>query len=122
MISSSDEKLLWIGTQKSRRLPAPAARGRCRSRAQQEPLLPKRISLFMDLDEIYFEMQRFKNERAWFNLNLSREKYYLNLLKHPEWYDLYIPKDVLEFRSFEQVRQWQEIAIALLKKYCDRVL
>ncbi|MEN6621705.1 MAG: DEAD/DEAH box helicase, partial [Smithella sp.] len=26
----------------------------------------------------------------------------------------------LEFRSFEQVRQWQEIAIALLKKYCDR--
>lgn len=74
---------------------------------------------FLNVDEIYFEMQRFKNERAWFNLNLSREKI-LDLLRHPDWYELNIPKDVLEFRSFEQVGQWQEIAIALLKKYCDR--
>jgi hypothetical protein len=74
---------------------------------------------FLNPDKMYFEMQRFKNERAWFNLNLPREKI-LELLIHPEWYELYIPKDVLEFRSFEQVRQWQEIAIALLKKYCDR--
>jgi hypothetical protein len=74
---------------------------------------------FLDLDKIFFELQRFKNERTWFNLNLSREKI-LELLYHPEWYDLYIPKDVMEFRSFDQVRQWQEIAITLLKKYCDR--
>ena len=74
---------------------------------------------FMDWDAIYFEMQRFKNERAWFNLNLSREKM-TELLSSPEWYELYIPQDVLEFRSFEQVRQWQEIALSLLKKYCDR--
>ncbi|NMC18694.1 MAG: DEAD/DEAH box helicase family protein [Chloroflexi bacterium] len=74
---------------------------------------------FLNLDEIFFEMQRFKNERSWFNLNLSREKI-LDLLRHPDWYELNIPKDVLEFRSFTQVGQWQEIAITLLKKYCDR--
>jgi len=73
----------------------------------------------MHLDEIYFEIQRFKNERAWYNLNLSQDKI-LDLLKNPDWYELYIPADVLEFRSFEQVHQWQEIAVALLKKYCDR--
>ena len=28
---------------------------------------------FMDIDAIYFELQRFKNERAWYNLNLPRE-------------------------------------------------
>lgn len=74
---------------------------------------------FMDWDAIYFEMLRFKNERSWFNLNLSREKM-MSLLTSPEWYDLFIPQDVMEFRSFDQVRQWQEIAISLLKKYCDR--
>lgn len=74
---------------------------------------------FMNWDEIYFEMQRFKNERAWFNLNLSRENM-MELLAAPDWYELYIPQDVLEFRSFEQVRQWQDIALSLIKKYCDR--
>jgi hypothetical protein len=74
---------------------------------------------FLDWDSIYFEMQRFKNERAWFNLNLSREKI-KELLSSPDWYELYIPQDMLEFRSFDQARQWQEIATSLLKKYCDR--
>jgi len=74
---------------------------------------------FFDLDKIYFELQRFKNERSWFNLNLSREKI-LELLSNPDWYRLYIPADMLEFTTFQRVLQWQEIAIALLKKYCDR--
>jgi len=74
---------------------------------------------FLNLDEIYFELQRFKNERAWFNLSLPREKI-LELLRHNDWYELYIPNDIMEFHTFGQVRQWQEIAVALLKKYCDR--
>lgn len=81
-------------------------------------LTPAHLAL-IDWDAIYFEMQRFKNERAWFNLNLSREKM-MELLSTPDWYELYIPQDVLEFRSFEQVRQWQDISLSLLKKYCDR--
>jgi hypothetical protein len=74
---------------------------------------------FLDLDKIYFELQKFKNERAWYNLNLSRERIEA-LLHQPDWYRLYIPKDELEFRSFEQVRHWQTIVVILLKKYCDR--
>jgi len=73
----------------------------------------------MDTEEIYFELQRFKNERAWYNLNLSRARIE-RLLREPIWYQLYIPRDELEFNSFEQVRHWQEIAVILLKKYCDR--
>ena len=42
------------------------------------------------------------------------------LLRQFGWYKLYIPKEELEFRSFGQVQYWQEIAITLLKKYCDR--
>jgi hypothetical protein len=74
---------------------------------------------FFDWDEIYFELQRFKAERAWFNLNLSRENM-VELLQRSDWYTLYIPPAELEFRSFGQVREWQEIATALLKKYADR--
>lgn len=74
---------------------------------------------FMNLDEIYFVMQGFKNERAWHNLNLSRSGIE-DLLSRPEWYRLYIPKEELEFRNFAQVRRWQEIALTLLKKCCDR--
>jgi len=87
--------------------------------ARNQAKLTRTHLAFMNWDGIYFEMQRFKNERAWFNLNLSREKM-VDLLSTPDWYELYIPQDVLEFRSFEQVRQWQEIALSLLKKYCDR--
>jgi hypothetical protein len=64
-------------------------------------------------------LQRFKAERAWFNLNLSRQNI-SDLLDRHDWYTLYIPAEELEFRSFAQVREWQEIATALLKKYALR--
>ena len=75
---------------------------------------------FMDMDRIYFQMQEFKNERAWFNLNLPRESI-TKLLGRSDWYILYIPAAELEFTRFDRVRHWEEIAIALLKKYCDRL-
>jgi len=74
---------------------------------------------FMNFEEIYFAMQQFKNERAWHNLNLSLNNM-LDLFYNHDWYKLYIPKEEMEFRSFENIRRWQEIAVALLKKYCDR--
>ena len=36
------------------------------------------------------------------------------------WYQLLIPEEELAFDSFEKVRLWQEIALSLLKKYCER--
>lgn len=74
---------------------------------------------FLDLDAIYFELQRFKNERSWYNLNLSRQAIQ-QLLEKPNWYRLLIPKEELAFTDFSRVRLWQEIAVTLLKKYIDR--
>ena len=74
---------------------------------------------FLDFDAIYFELQRFKNERAWHNLNLSRTKL-AALLARKDWYVLLIPREEMHFRSFQQVLRWQEIATALFKKYLDR--
>jgi len=74
---------------------------------------------FMDMDAIYFAMQEFKYEKNLYNLNLSREEI-AALLKSRDWYRLQIPEEEMELRTFEQVRQWHEIAVSLLKKYCDR--
>jgi hypothetical protein len=74
---------------------------------------------FMDLDAIYFELQHFKNERAWYNLNLPRESI-MKLLHNSRWYRLCIPAAEMEFTRFDRVRRWEEIAVALLKKYIDR--
>ncbi len=74
---------------------------------------------FVDVDRLYFELERFKAERGWFNLNLTRAGIE-QLLGDQSWYELLIqPKD-LEFDSFDKVRLWEEIALALLKNYIER--
>jgi len=74
---------------------------------------------FLDVEELYFDLQRFKSERAWYNLNLSMDRI-AELLTDNSWYVLHIPREEMEARSFEQTHRWQEIASTLLRKYCDR--
>lgn len=86
---------------------------------KHEGKLEERHLAFMDIDAVWFELQHFKNERSWYNLNLPPECI-IKLLLNPDWYKLYIPPEELQFTRFEQVRRWGEIAVALLKKYTDR--
>ncbi|HWY70323.1 MAG TPA: DEAD/DEAH box helicase family protein [Terriglobales bacterium] len=83
-----------------------------------EAKLRKDHLAFLDWEAVYFELEQYKNERVWHNLNLPREAV-RQLLETPDWYKLLIPPEELEFTDFKRVRLWQEIAIALLKKYCD---
>ena len=88
---------------------------------KNESRLDERHLAFMNVDSIWFELQHFKNERGWFNLNLSRDAI-MKLLTPPNntWYKLFIPPEELEFTNFDRVRRWEEIATSLLKKYIDR--
>ena len=79
----------------------------------------KRHIGFLDQDRLYFDLERFKAERGWYNLNLSRANI-AALLENQSWYWLQIPEDQLRGDSFAKVRLWQEIALALLKKYTER--
>ena len=74
---------------------------------------------FLDQDRLYFELERFKAERAWYNLNLKLESI-SPLLVDQTWYQLLIPAEEMAFNSFEKVRLWQDIALSLLKKYTER--
>jgi hypothetical protein len=76
---------------------------------------------FMDMDALWFELQKFKNERSWYNLTLTRDAIPA-LLADGSWYKLFIPEEELHFTGsgdFKRIRNWQEIAATLLKKYCE---
>lgn len=81
--------------------------------------LTSRHVAFLDLEQIYFGLERFKAERGWFNLNLTRSGI-AELLADQTWYTLLIPPEEMAFDSFLRVRLWQEIAMALLKRYTER--
>jgi hypothetical protein len=88
-------------------------------RRPDQCVLTQRHIAFLNLDALYFELQRFKAERAWHNLNLPR-RVLPNLLSDSSWYRLMVPESELAFDSFEKIYLWQELAEALLKKYCER--
>lgn len=75
---------------------------------------------FLDIDAIWLALQRHKSERAWYNFAIPREAV-RPLLEDATWYRLLVTPGQMEFDHFGQVRTWQEMAIALLKKYCERL-
>ncbi len=87
--------------------------------APNQTHLTRKHLAFLDLDRLYFELERFKAERGWYNLNISRDEIGL-LLAEQSWYQLLIPAEEMAFDSFEKVRLWEEIALSLLKKYTER--
>lgn len=87
--------------------------------APNQTHLTARHIAFLDLDRLYFDLERFKAERGWYNLNIVRENIG-PLLGDQSWYQLLIPAEEMAFDSFEKVALWQEIASSLLKKYTER--
>jgi hypothetical protein len=87
---------------------------------QQEGKLTAEHLAFFDWDTVFFEIERFKNERSWYNFNLTKEDL-KKVLYQSHWYKLYIPPAELEIRDFSQVRVWQEIGTILLKSFCERI-
>ena len=87
--------------------------------APNETHLRARHVAFLDLDRLYFDLERFKAERGWYNLNLTQQAIEA-LLADLSWYRLQIPAEELAGDSFAKVRLWEEIAVTLLKKYTER--
>jgi len=87
--------------------------------AQNQAHFHKRHIAFMNTERLYFELERFKAERGWYNINITREAVD-GLLKDQSWYLLFIPESELALSSFDKIREWEEIALSLLKKYLER--
>jgi len=74
---------------------------------------------FLDYDAIYSELQRYKTEKARYNVNITRQDL-KDLLHNNQWYKLLIPEDELVVRNFGDYKRFEKIAVALLIKYFDR--
>lgn len=73
----------------------------------------------LDYDTLFFELEQFKRERSWFNLNISKTDI-KTLLARNDWYTLYLPDSRLNPTCFDGVILLQHVASELLKRYCDR--
>jgi hypothetical protein len=88
--------------------------------AVEEGKLEKQHIAFLDWNRIYFDIQKFKNERSWYNINLSVEALKDILLSH-DWYTLQIPSTELELNDYGKVKLWHELALSLLKSFIERL-
>lgn len=82
-------------------------------------LRPAHLNL-LNWNRIFFAIEQMKNERSWYNMEISVEML-RGLMRKPTWYELSISEEELEFRDFgRDVARWEEITIALLRAYIDR--
>lgn len=83
----------------------------------KDTLKPKHLA-FVDFDKVYFELERFKNEKFWYNLSIPKH-ILKKLMLNPSWYELLIPEEDLEIKDYKNYFRYQEITTVLLKKYCE---
>jgi hypothetical protein len=84
-----------------------------------ETLSSEHLNL-LDWNRIFFAIEQMKNERSWYNLEISVDVL-KKLMMSPTWYELSIEKADLEFHDYgRDVTRWEEITIALLRAYIDR--
>jgi hypothetical protein len=80
--------------------------------------LTKAIVGLLDIDRIVFEIVRYRKERNRHNVVITREKVIELLLDH-EWYDLYMPAELLRAIDYSNVHFWSQVSTTLLRKYVD---
>ena len=77
----------------------------------------KHIAL-LNFDELYFELEQFKRERSWYNLNIDKAGI-KKLLSDRSWYSLFLPTDRLAPVNFAGVSLLQQVATELLKRFAE---
>ena len=80
-------------------------------------LTPLHLAL-LDTRKLYFELQAFKRDRRWSNLSIPQDVI-SRLLAENGWYRLYAPESAMEVGNLSRIRLWHDMAIALLRKYCE---
>lgn len=87
--------------------------------------LSKQHVRLLNYDDLYVELVKYKRKQGYHNLLITREDVE-ELLLHAStkevgasWYDMYIDESELLFNNLKRIKRWQEIALDLLKRYCD---
>ncbi|MGZ9871788.1 DEAD/DEAH box helicase family protein [Priestia endophytica] len=73
----------------------------------------------IDYDRVYFELEEYKMQKRYYNIGISRQ-IIKKLLDDRSWYRLLIPAEDLLVQTMNDFERFNQIAIALLKKYMDK--
>lgn len=73
---------------------------------------------FLDVEDLFFRIERFKRERSWHNINVSPAEI-RPLLEDTSWYSLIVPAGRMDTADILNITLWQEMACELLQKYCE---
>ncbi|QEN03301.1 restriction endonuclease subunit R [Thiospirochaeta perfilievii] len=88
------------------------------SSIKDEVKIDEKHLTLINIDSIYFELERFKRERSWYNLNISKAAI-KQLLLNKNWYTLFLPTARLNPVNFEGVLLLQQVCTELLKRFAD---
>lgn len=86
--------------------------------AKDESVFGDEHLAFLDYDDLFFRLEKFKRERTWYNLNITRAEL-KQLLSDRTWYRLVVPSGKMTFSDFSNVALWQEMAAELLQKFAE---
>jgi superfamily II DNA or RNA helicase len=75
---------------------------------------------WLDWDALYLDLERYKRDKRWHNVNITREGL-RSVLADSSWYRLLISPARLTASDMGSVRLWQQVALELLKRYLERV-
>ena len=73
---------------------------------------------FLDEEDLFFRLERFKRERSWHNFNIGKDQL-KPLLSDGTWYKIVVPSGRMAFDDPANIPLWQEMAAELLQKYAE---
>ncbi len=100
------------------RIQAMQSRGAGLATQKDKVLLREDQLALLDYDALFFELEQFKRERSWYNLNISKAGIQ-RLLLDSTWYTLNLPAARMNPSGYDGVMLLQQVAAELLKRYCD---
>lgn len=84
---------------------------------QKQQLSSTHLSL-LDVERLYFELLAFKQSKRWSNLVITPDVI-ARLLADSSWYSIKAPNEHMQFGNLQNLRLWHDMAISLLRKYCE---
>lgn len=81
--------------------------------------MPEENIPVLDYYRIFDEVERYKNEKLYFNLTIDRNRLQ-SILADIEWYQYLIPSDHLKINNIKRLNEVTDFAIMALKVYMDK--
>ena len=85
----------------------------------KEHTLDKRILPYLNYSRVYEELQRYKNEKFYYNITIDKSLL-KDIMEYDGWYSLIIPKTHIQIDSVMKLEDATDYAIMVLKIYMDK--